>query len=154
MLNQEELDEVRALTEMLLDHMSLSLKTTVFADRNEIQINISGIDRTYLITDNGETLLSLQYIVSKMIRQKVPPAEGLHVVIDSDGYMFRRDQELRKLAIRTVQRVRKERRGITLPPMNPYDRRIIHTEVARSADLDSVSEGDGFFKKITVRRRN
>jgi spoIIIJ-associated protein len=89
-----------------------------------------------------------------MIRQRIPSVAGLRIVVDSDGYMFRHEQDLRRLAGRAMQRVRRERRRVTLPPLNPYDRRIIHMEVSRNEDLDSISEGEGFFKKIIVQRKS
>ena len=78
MLNHEELDQIRELTEGFLGRMNLSLKTSVFSRSEEVQINVSGNDRAYLITDNGETLLSLQYILSRIIRQQIPSAAGLY----------------------------------------------------------------------------
>jgi spoIIIJ-associated protein len=88
-----------------------------------------------------------------MIRQRFPEIDHLHILVDSDGFMYRHENSLRKMAQQAVQKVRRERRRVKLPPLNPYDRRIVHIEVAQNRDMDSISEGEGFFKKIIVQRR-
>ena len=153
MLSLEKEKKICAIVEELTGLMNLNLKAELFESSGQIEINISGTDRAYLITDNGETLLSLQYILGKMIRQLFPDLEDLHLLIDSDGYMYRHENQLRRMAQNAVQRVRRERRRIKLPPLNPYDRRIIHIEVAENRDMDSLSEGEGFFKTIIVQRK-
>lgn len=153
MVSQEQETAICALVENLADLMGMKLKATLLLSEGQIEINVTGNDRAYLITDQGETLLSLQYILAKMIRQRFPETDELHILVDSDGFMYRHEDSLRKMAQQAIQRVRRERRRIKLPPMNPYDRRIIHIEVAQNRDMDSVSEGEGFFKKIVVQRR-
>ncbi|PWT93589.1 MAG: hypothetical protein C5B54_01630 [Acidobacteria bacterium] len=153
MLNEENLASIRKITESLFELMNFQLTVSVTARSDEIQINVTGNDRAYLITDNGETVLSLQYILSKLIRQKFPEFAELRILLETDGYMFHHEQSLRRLAYRSAQEVRRGRRSIKLPPMNPYERRIIHTEVARNGDLDSISEGYGFLKKVVIHRK-
>jgi spoIIIJ-associated protein len=153
MLSLEKEKKICAIVEELTGLMNLTLKAELFESSGQIEINLTGTDRAYLITDNGETLLSLQYILGRMLRQHFPDLEDLHILIDSDGYMYRHENQLRRMAQNAVQRVRRERRRIKLPPLNPYDRRIIHIEVAMNRDMDSLSEGEGFFKKIVVQRK-
>jgi spoIIIJ-associated protein len=153
MLSLEKEKKICAIVEELTGLMNLTLKAELFESSGQIEINITGTDRAYLITDNGETLLSLQYILGKMLRQHFPDLDELHILIDSDGYMYRHENQLRRMAQNAVQRVRRERRRIKLPPLNPYDRRIIHIEVAMNRDMESLSEGEGFFKVIVVQRK-
>ena len=152
-MKEEELKEIQDLANHLFELIAFRLTATVVERDGVLQINVTGEDRPYLLADQGETILSWQYILGKMIRQKIEEANQLHIVVDSDGFMWRHDEEVRRLAQRTIQRVRRERRRVRLPPMNPYDRRIVHTEVARNPDLDTISEGEGFFKHIFVQRR-
>lgn len=153
MINHEQMEQVRHTVEKLLELMQLDLKATILTRQDELHINMTGRDRAYLITDNGETLLSLQYIVAKMLRQKVTGSSHLQVVVDSDGYMYRHEQAVKRMASRAADRVRNQRLRIKLPRLNPYDRRIVHLEIGRNKDLDSLSEGDGFFKKVVVKRK-
>jgi spoIIIJ-associated protein len=153
MLSLEKEKKICAMVEDLTILMGLTLKADLYESSGQIEINISGADRAYLITDNGETLLSLQYILSKMLRQHFVELDELHILVDSDGYMYRHENQLRRMAQDAVQRVRRERRRVKLPPLNPYDRRIIHIEVAQNRDMESLSEGEGFFKKIVVQRK-
>ena len=150
MLKQNEEEEIVRLVNQFFELMNFDLRSTVFSQDDQIEINITGEDRSYLISDNGETILSLQYVLARMIRNHLPDFVSYVILLDSDGYMYDHDEELRKLAERTIQRVRREKRRVRLDPMNPYDRRIIHSEIARTHDLNTFSEGDGFMKKITV----
>ena len=153
MISTELEDGIIQLVEELTGLMQFKLQASLYATEGQIEINLTGSDRAYLITDNGETLLSMQYILARMIHQRFPETEELHILLDSDGYMYRHEEDLRRMAHRAMQRVRRERRRVALPPLNPYDRRIIHMEVTESRDLDSISEGEGFMKKIIVQRR-
>jgi spoIIIJ-associated protein len=153
MLSLEKEKKICAIVEEVTGMMNMNLKASLYESQGQIEINVSGADRAYLITDNGETLLSLQYILGRMIRQNFPELDHLHILLDSDGYMYRHESDLRRMAQNAVQRVRRERRRIKLPPLNPYDRRIIHIEVSQNRDMESLSEGEGFFKKIVVQRR-
>lgn len=153
MLSLEKEKKICALVEEITGMMNMTLKASLYESQGQIEINVSGADRAYLITDNGETLLSLQYILGRMIRQNFPELDHLHILLDSDGYMYRHESDLRRMAQSAVQQVRRERRRVKLPPLNPYDRRIIHIEVSQDRDMESLSEGEGFFKKIVVQRR-
>jgi spoIIIJ-associated protein len=153
MLSLEKEKKICALVEEITGMMNMNLKASLYESHGQIEINVSGTDRAYLITDNGETLLSLQYILGRMIRQNFPELDHLHILLDSDGYMYRHESDLRRMAQSAVQQVRRERRRIKLPPLNPYDRRIIHIEVSQNRDMESLSEGEGFFKKIVVQSR-
>jgi spoIIIJ-associated protein len=154
MLNEQELLKIQELVEGFLKLMNFKMKAELDLHDEDLEIDLIGNDRAYLITDEGETILSLQYMLAKLIRHSVPAASGLEILLDTDGYMYRHEERLRRLAWRTVEQVRNERRRIKLPPLSPYDRRIVHMEIAQNADLDSVSEGEGFFKKIVVQRKN
>jgi spoIIIJ-associated protein len=153
MLNQDELNRAQELVENFVRLMNFNMKASLQLYGQDLEIDLIGNDRAYLITDDGETILSLQYILGKLIRHEIPAAGGLNILLDTEGYMYRHEQRLRRLAWRTVEQVRNERRRIKLPPLNPYDRRIVHMEIAQNADLDSISEGEGFFKKIIVQRK-
>lgn len=150
MLDQQQLDQIQQTSEWFLHKMDLQVKTRVFAKDEEIEINVSGPDRAYLTMDGGETIIALQYMLSRMIRHQIPSSAGHRIFLDTDGFMFRHHHELRKLAARTMERVRKQRSAISLPPMNPYDRKIVHTEIAKTQSCESISEGDGFFKRIRI----
>lgn len=153
MLNQQTEERICKLIEEVTGLMGLKLKASVYPTEGQIEVNLAGSDRAYLITDNGETILSLQYIFARMIHLQFPETEDLHILLDSDGYMYRHEEELRRMAHSAIQKVRRERRRVKLPPMNPYDRRIIHMEISNTRDFDSISEGEGFFKKIVVQRK-
>lgn len=130
------------------------MKAVLQMHEEDLEIDLIGNDRAYLITDEGETVLSLQYMLARLIRNEIPEAHPVNILLETEGYMYRHEQRLRRLAWRIADQVRSERRRVKLPPLSPYDRRIVHMEIAQNADLDSISEGEGFFKKIVVQQKS
>jgi len=114
----------------------------------EAVLDIDGEDLGILIGRRGQTLTSLQYllnlIVSKQAKRRV--AFG----VDVDGYRRRREETLVSLARRTAARVRGTGRSVTLEPMPPNERRIIHITLANDAGVMTVSIGEGEERKVAI----
>ena len=113
----------------------------VETEENEerIAVNIIGSGKGNVIGYHGETLDALQYLASLIINNK----EGYRrVVVDSEGYRSKREESLNKLARSLEQKVRRSGKAFKLEPMNPYERRIIHSALAGREDVKTISEGD------------
>ena len=111
-----------------------------------IEMDVEGEDSGLLIGRRGETLRALQFIANLLVGRRV---EG-RVIIDVEGYRERRYSSLRTLAARVAERVAATGRSITMEPMAPNERRVIHMALADHAQVTTESAGMGEDRKITV----
>jgi spoIIIJ-associated protein len=114
-------------------------------------LDIHGDELSALIGRRGETLASLQYLVNLMLNRRAT-VRGT-VGIDIDGYRRRREETLRSLARRMAERVISNGQSITLEPMPPNERRIIHLALADHPDVLTVSIGEGESRKVAITPR-
>jgi spoIIIJ-associated protein len=111
-------------------------------------LDIDGEDLGLLIGRRGQTLASLQYLLNLICAKKI--GKRVAFGVDVDGYRRRREESLVSLAHRTASRVRSTGRSVTLEPMPPSERRIIHLALADNPDIVTVSIGEGEDRKVAV----
>jgi spoIIIJ-associated protein len=111
-------------------------------------LDIEGDDLGLLIGRRGETLASLQYLLNLMVGRKLP--ERATFTVDVEGYRRRREKQLNQLARRMADQVRRSQRPVTLEPMPPNERRIIHLILAEDADVETSSIGEGENRKVSI----
>ncbi len=110
-------------------------------------IDLAGEDSGLLIGRRGQTLQALQFLVNLIVRKQF---EGVRVVLDVENYRQRRELQLREMATTIAKRVAETDRSITLEPMPPADRRIIHTSLTDHPGVSTESTGEGEGRKVTV----
>ena len=110
-------------------------------------IDLAGEDSGLLIGRRGQTLQALQFLVNLIVRKQF---EGVRVVLDVENYRQRREVQLRDMATKVAARVTQTNRSITLEPMPPADRRIIHTSLTDNPDVSTESTGEGEGRKVTI----
>lgn len=122
-----------------------------FLDPSRI-INITGVDAASLIGYHGETLDALQYLVNLAVnrREGERHREYVKIIIDIENYRAKREETLRALARRNAARALKYRRNISLEPMNPYERRIIHSEVQLIEGVSTHSVGSDENRRVIM----
>jgi spoIIIJ-associated protein len=114
-------------------------------------LDVDGDDLGMLIGRRGETLVSLQYILNLMLARRL--GQRVMVGVDVGGYRRRREESLRGLANRIADRVRSTGQSITLEPMPPNERRIIHIALSDDPDVMTVSIGEGEGRKVAITPR-
>ena len=114
-------------------------------------IDVTGDDLGLLIGRRGETLLAFQYVVNLMLQRRA--RKRVMVGIDVGGYRRRREESLRNLANRVADRVRATGQSVTLEPMPPAKRRIVHLALADSPYVMTVSIGEGEGRKVAITPR-
>jgi len=112
-------------------------------------LDISGDDLGILIGRRGDTLASLQYLVNLIVGRKLKAKAGFGV--DVAGYRRRREQSLRSLALHMAERVRTTKQMMTLEPMPPNERRIVHLALAQDTTVITESIGEGENRKVVIR---
>lgn len=111
-------------------------------------IDLAGDDSGLLIGHRGQTLQALQFLVNLIVRQKF--GESVRVVLDVEHYRQRRETSLRDMATKVAARVVQSSRSITLEPMSPADRRIVHIALAEHSGVTTESTGEGEDRKVTI----
>lgn len=115
---------------------------------NTLDIDLSGDEMGVLIGKRGQTLDSLQYLVSLVVNKDVD--DYIRVKVDTENYRQRRKETLENLAKNISYKVKRTRRPVTLEPMNPYERRIIHSALQNDRYVTTHSEGDEPYRKVVV----
>lgn len=117
-------------------------------DNMDMNIDLKGEDMGVLIGKRGQTLDSLQYLTSLIVNKE---SKGyIKVKIDTENYRERRKETLENLAKNIAHKVKKTGRNVVLEPMNPYERRIIHSALQGDKFVETHSEGDEPYRKVVV----
>ncbi len=132
-------------------NVTRTLRSAHDADAGGPIIDLAGEDSGLLIGRRGQTLQALQFIVTLIVRKQMN--EDVRVVLDVENYRQRRETSLRDMADKVASRVAQTNRSITLEPMSPADRRIIHTSLAEHPDVRTESAGEGENRKVTIMPR-
>lgn len=138
--------------ERILQYVGAEVEVTLRSDFDDAAggpvIDIAGPDSGLLIGRRGNTLQSLQFIVQSIVRQQFE--EEVRVSLDVEQYRQRREDSLREMADRVANRVAQTGRGITLEPMTPYDRRVIHVYLTEREGIRTESVGYGEGRKVQI----
>lgn len=129
-------------------NMEVTIETSYDASERELAVNMTGDDMGILIGKRGQTLDSLQYLVSLVVNKE---SDGyLRVKLDTENYRSRRKETLETLARNIAYKVKRTRRSVSLEPMNPYERRIIHAALQNDKYVVTRSEGEDPFRHVVI----
>ena len=117
-------------------------------EENSMDIELSGDEMGILIGKRGQTLDSLQYLISLVVNKGT--GEYIRVKVDTENYRERRKETLENLAKNISYKVKRTRRSVSLEPMNPYERRIIHSALQNDRYVTTHSEGEEPFRRVVV----
>lgn len=131
---------------------AMKLNVVIEAVYNELDkqldINLNGDEMGILIGKRGQTLDSLQYLVSLVVNKEAE--EYIRVKVDTENYRKRRRETLENLAKNIAYKVKRSRRPVALEPMNPYERRIIHSALQNDKYVTTHSEGEEPYRHVVV----
>ncbi|MDK2807646.1 MAG: spoIIIJ-associated protein [Clostridiales bacterium] len=131
---------------------AMQMKTNIQVSFDEkdgtVNINIDGDDMGVLIGKRGQTLDSLQYLTSLVINKET--ASYLKVKLDTENYRERRKETLENLAKNIAYKVKRTKHSVSLEPMNPYERRIIHSALQADKYVETHSEGEEPYRRVVV----
>ena len=154
---EEEKAQLISQAESFLKDVFASMNIEVnisssFGADNTLNVDLSGEEMGLLIGKRGQTLDSLQYLASLVINKGTE--EYVRIKIDTENYRSRRKDTLEKLARNIAFKVKRSRRPVALEPMNPYERRIIHSALQNDRYVTTHSEGDEPYRKVVVTLKN
>ena len=128
--------------------ISVDVESKLNEEEKELDINLSGDEMGILIGKRGQTLDSLQYLVSLVVNKE--SEDYLRVKLDTENYRERRKETLETLAKNIAYKVKRTRRSVSLEPMNPYERRIIHSALQNDKYVFTRSEGEEPFRHVVI----
>ena len=152
-LTDEEKKNIIEKTDSFLGDVFKAMEIEVtkkidFEGNGSLSVNLEGPDMGVLIGKRGQTLDSLQYLVSLVVNKNT--SEYVRVKVDTEDYRERRRKTLENLAKNLSYKVKRTKRPVTLEPMNPYERRIIHSTLQNDKYVTTHSEGDEPYRKVVI----
>ena len=144
----EEAKRASAFLSGLTERMGVPVAIALQESPEQLRMQMTGEGMSLLIGRRGETLDALQYLTSLNINRG--REEYLRVSIDTENYRAKREEALRKLAIRMAGRAKKSGRRVALEPMNPYERRILHSALQDDPEVTTHSEGEEPYRRVII----
>ena len=143
-------DNVKSFLNDVFEAMNMTVVVDVKFNEEEktMDIDLSGDEMGVLIGKRGQTLDSLQYLVSLVVNKETE--DYIRVKVDTENYRQRRKDTLENLAKNIAYKVKRTKRTVSLEPMNPYERRIIHSALQNDKYVSTHSEGDEPFRRVVV----
>ncbi|GAB6150854.1 protein jag [Clostridium novyi] len=142
-------DKARKFLRDVLDSMGVLAEIKIKEEDNVLKINLVGPKMGLIIGYRGETLDSLQYLVSLVVN-KENNERYKKVTLDTENYRSRREETLKRLAEKLAYKVKKTSKFVKLEPMNPYERRIIHSTLQNDSYVVTYSEGEEPHRRVII----
>ena len=142
--------DIQTFLNNMFGAMNMEVKADITFDdeENSVNVDLSGDNMGVLIGKRGQTLDSIQYLTSLVINKN--SEKYVRVKLDTENYRKRRKETLESLAKNIAYKVKRSRRSVALEPMNPYERRIIHSALQGDKFVSTKSEGEEPFRHVVV----
>ena len=143
------IEKLKAFLTDVLKAMGIEAEiTAAFSKEGILEADIAGQTMGVIIGKRGSTLDSLQYLTTLAVNKG--RSDHVHIKLDTEGYRKRRQETLENLALSIAKKVKKSGRKVTLEPMNPYERRIIHSVLQNKSGIETYSDGEEPYRKVII----
>ena len=147
-INSELEDKLLLFVATILEKMGYQGKVSIsFRKARKLGLNIESDNSSIIIGRKGKNVDAIQLLANVYAGQIDP---DLKVIIDSENYRMRHEEQLIRMAFKTAEQVKKSGRSRLLEPMNPYERRLVHTALNDFGGVETKSEGEGLYKQIRI----
>ncbi len=147
-VNSQLEQDVLVFVATMLQKMGYEGKVTIgFRKERKLGIVIESDNSSIIIGRKGKNLDAIQLLANVFVGKTDP---DLKIVVDSENYRMRHEEQLIRMAFKSADQVRKSGRSRLLEPMNPYERRLVHTALTDFGGVDTKSEGEGLYKQIRI----
>ena len=149
-LPQDEFEkELINFTASMIRKMGYDVRVEImFREDHKLGLRLNSAYSSILIGRKGKNLDALQLLVNVFAGRL--GREDMRIILDTENYRIRREESVVRLAYNTADKVRTSRKSILLEPMNPFERRLIHTTLNEISDVETKSEGEGLYKQVRV----
>lgn len=148
-VKDDYLDNAKTFLSDVLKSMNVSGNINIIEEKDVLKIDLEGPDMGAIIGHRGEALDSLQYLTSLVVNKSNKDAYK-KVVLDAGNYRTKREETLINLASKSAYKVRRYGKNLKLEPMNPYERKIIHSTLQEDPYVETYSEGEGPNRRIVI----
>lgn len=148
-MKESDVKKAKKITEEFLSMLGVSAKTNVFAVEEYLKIEMDGKDSSLLIGYHGDNLRALKHILSIVLKKQL--SEGAIISIDVSGYLAQKEERIKQMAQKAIDKFEKTGKPQDLPEMSPYERRIAHSYISEQGYL-SESVGEGPDRHIVVKK--
>lgn len=152
-LKKNSIEEGKLFLDDILVKMGITSEIVINEKKDIVDINIVSEDVGAIIGYRGETLDAIQYLTSLVINKNRDESYK-RVMLDAGDYRSKRAETLKKLALKMAYKVKKYGRPLKFEPMNPYERRIIHSALQSDKTISTYSEGKEPFRRVVVEMNN
>jgi len=128
--------------------MGVDVEIRMLEEENHLTVEMTGDTLGVLIGRRGETMDAIQYLTSLTVNKE--KSEYTRVSLDVEHYRAKREETLRKLALRMANRAKKSGRRVVLEPMNPYERRVMHSALQNHPHVQTHSEGEEPYRRVII----
>jgi len=150
-VNETLINQIAKFVRDVVDAMGVVLTATIEETAEATRINLQGEDGGLLIRRGGEGLQALQHLVATAFRRQL--GDDNRIVIDCNDFRRDKDAEIRQMARYIAEKARTSGAPQEIGPLNPYERRIVHLEIAEDPTVSSESIGDAFMKTVIISTR-
>ena len=147
-LTETEDHPSKEFLDKLMKEMGLDVTVKVATNADSVYVDLDGKDTGTVIGKRGQTLDAVQYLTSLVVNKGED--EYIRVVVDAEGYRAKREVTLEKLAYRLAEKAVKTGRSVRLEPMNPYERKVIHTTLQTVPSVTTRSEGNEPYRRVVI----
>jgi spoIIIJ-associated protein len=152
-ITPELVESVREMADGIVKHMEFPATVSAAKTRHGIRVAVTAGDwDQFLIGPEGETLAALQHLLGRMVRARMPEEAPPRLEVDVAGYRDRQIEALREVARDLIEEAKQSGDEVTTEPLPASERRIVHLEVAEVPGMETVTIGDGHYKRVVIRR--
>ncbi|MDF2590621.1 MAG: DNA-binding protein [Clostridia bacterium] len=148
--SEEDKNAAQKFLREVLNAMDIKAEIRIKCIEDSLYLNLSGPKMGIIIGRRGQTLDSLQYLVSLVVNKNKGREGYVRVILDTEDYRRKREETLVRLSKRLADGVVKTGKKVELEPMNPYERRIIHSSLQNNDKVTTFSEGDEPYRKVVI----
>ena len=146
--DDETAERARTLLRDIVEHVGVDANVEITNDDEHTVLELTGDSSGVLIGRRGQMLDALEYVLNRIILKD--QSDAARIVVDSQNYRARRRESLEQMARRMGAQAKKRRRPVTLNPMSPRDRRIVHLVLQDDPSLTTRSSGKGYYRKLVI----
>jgi spoIIIJ-associated protein len=143
-------DQARTVLQQILSKIPVEGEVEASIQNGAVYLNIKGDGSGLLIGKKGQTLDALQFLVNKIINKENAPGNKVEIVVDTENYRLRKQENLREMALKISEKAKRSAKPVSMTPMPPQERRIIHMILAEDRDVYTKSYGEGALRRIIV----